>query len=140
MKNFLAVISLFFYCLTVHSTEVEVSYRCKFSDGQSTTFDNSNPVSKKSEFPELIFDKVNSSKGTARLIGNNGIVEIYSLPGSDSVHLIEQTPTGNLSIVTIFTNEKYAKMNSYPVVLSRHMGIASTPLTSQYRGSCRILK
>ena len=139
MKKFITVLSLTLISLTVQSTEVEASYRCKFSDGQSTSFDSGNPVSKKSEFPELIFDKVNSTKGTARLIGNNGIVEIYSLPGSDSVHLIEKTQTGNLSIATIFTNVKYAMSNSYPVVVSRHMGIASTPLTSQHLGLCRLL-
>lgn len=140
MKKTLAIFSLSLACFPVLSAEEEVSYRCKFIDGQSTTFESGSPVSKKSDFTELIFDKVNSSKGTARLIGNNGIVEIYSLPGSESVHLIEQTPTGNLSIATIFTNEKYAKINSFPIVLSRHMGFASTPLTSQYRGLCRILK
>lgn len=142
MPNFMLKSKFLFMsliCLSVHGNELEVTYRCKFSDGQSTDFGAGNPISKKSEFPELIFDKVNLSKRTARLIGNNGAVDIQLLAGSDSLHLVEQTPTGNLSIATIFTNVNYVKLNSYPVVISRHMSMSSSPMVSQYRGFCRIM-
>jgi hypothetical protein len=125
--------------LHTFAAEAELTFRCKFSEGQSTTFDDGSPSSKRSEFPELLFDKINVEKGTARIIGNNGAVDIVALRSSESVHLIEQTAIGNLSIATIFINEKFKKINSYPIVISRHMTISVSPHTSQHRGLCKLL-
>jgi hypothetical protein len=116
-----------------------LSFRCKFTDGQSTTFDTGSPNSKKDIFPELIFDSIDTKKMGARLIGNAGAVDISVITGQDSLHLIEKTMTGNLSIATIFVHASFVKNNSYPIVLSRHMAFSSMPLTSQYRGICKKL-
>ena len=139
MKNLLFTAVIAFASLQIYAAEVELTFRCKFSEGHSTNFDNGNPISKRSEFPDLLFDKINVEKGTARIIGNNGAVDIVAISGSESVHLIEQTAVGNLSIATIFNNEKFKKVNSFPIVISRHMTIAVSPHTSQHRGLCKLL-
>ena len=139
MKNLLLTAVIAFASLQAYAAEAELTFRCKFSEGQSTNFEDGNPSSKRSEFPELLFDKINVEKGTARIIGNNGAVDIVALRGSESVHLIEQTAIGNLSVATIFINEKFKKINSYPIVISRHMTISVSPHTSQHRGLCKLL-
>jgi hypothetical protein len=139
MNGLLLTLMIAFASLHTYAAEAELTFRCKFSEGQSTTFDDGSPSSKRSEFPDLIFDKINVEKGTARIIGNNGAVDIVAMRGSESVHLVEQTATGNLSISTIFTNEKFKKINSYPIVISRHMSIAVSPHISQHRGLCKFL-
>lgn len=121
MKKLLLTVVFLCFGLNVFAIENELTFRCKFTEGQFTNFDNGKPNSKRSEFPELVFDKINENKGTARIIGNNGAVDITAIAGGESVHLVEQTATGNLSIATIFTSKKFANVNAYPVVLSSYV-------------------
>lgn len=139
MKNLLLAAVIVFTCQHTFAAGAELTFRCKFSEGQSTNYDGGKPSSKRDEFPDLIFDKINLEKGTARIIGNNGAVDIVAKSGMESVHLIEETAFGNLSVATIYTNEKFKKINSYPIVISRHMTIFVSPHTSQHRGLCKLL-
>ena len=115
------------------------SLRCSFSDGMVTNFDNGNPKSKSdSGMPELILDQIDTKKGTARLIGNAGSETIQALQGQDSIHLLEQTMTGNLNLTTVFLKTKN-KNNLLPVVTSRHQFIVNAPFVSHYVGLCKVL-
>ena len=140
MKNLLFVAVIAFASLQTYAVGAELTFRCKFSEGQSTNYDGGKPSSKRDEFPDLLFDKINLEKGTARIIGNNAAVDIVAKSGSESVHLIEETTFGNLSIATIFTNKKFELINSFPIVISRHMTILGSAHTSQHRGLCKLLK
>jgi hypothetical protein len=117
-----------------------LTFRCNFTDGQITNFEKGIPSTKREgKFVELIFDQIDKTKQTARLIGNAGAAQIQAIEGDESIHLIEMTMSGNLNITTVFFTEKSKNTGTYPVVHSRHIKIASNPLPSQYVGLCREL-
>ena len=138
-KTLLLIITLIQFNIAYAQDNKVISLRCNFSDGMVTNFDNGNAKSKSnSSMPELIFDQIDIKKGTARLIGNAGTETIQALQGQDSIHLLEQTMTGNLNLTTVFLKTKN-KNNLLPVVTSRHQSIVDAPLVSQYVGLCKVL-
>jgi hypothetical protein len=117
-----------------------LSFRCNFTDGQITNFDKGSPITKReNKFAELIFDQIDKTKKTARLIGNAGVAQIQAIEGDESIHLVEITNSGNLNMTTIFLTDKGKSIGAFPVVHSRHIKIASSPLPSQYIGLCKEL-
>jgi hypothetical protein len=114
-----------------------LSVRCKFSDGQATDFDKGVPRAvKTNDMSELVFDQIDTKKGTARLIGNQGAGTIQVFRGMESIHLIEATESGNMNITTIYVSTKIKNQSSFPVVHSRHTNTYTGPLPSQYVGVC----
>jgi hypothetical protein len=133
---------LFIFCLLVNNSAFSqtLSFRCNFTGGQITDYDSGNPKTKRvNDFVELVYDQIDKSKSTARLIGNVGVAQVQAIEGSDSIHLIETTPFGNINITTIFFTEKSKLNGRYPVVHSRHMKSSSGPLPQQYIGLCKEL-
>ena len=123
--------------LSSHSVAQTLSVRCKFSDGQATDFDKGVPRTiKTNDMSELVFDQIDTKKGTARLIGNLGAETIQVFRGMESIHLIEATDTGNMNITTIYVSAKSKSQSTFPVVHSRHINTHSGPLPSQYVGIC----
>ena len=117
-----------------------LSFRCNFTDGIVTNFDKGNPSTKRdAKFTELVFDQIDTYKQTARLIGNVGVAQIQALEGSESIHLVEITNSGNLNMTTIYLTGKGKSIGAFPVVHSRHMNTTSSPLPSQYIGTCKEL-
>ena len=116
------------------------SFRCSFTDGFSTDF-KSNKLSSsrdKSKFTDLIFDQLDVKKNHGRMIGNAGTTDVSVINGDNSIHIIEQTPTRNMNITTIF-NPSIKNSSNYPVVHSRHINIFDEPITSQHVGLCKKL-
>jgi len=123
--------------LSLHSVAQTLSVRCKFSDGQVTDFDKGVPSTvKTNDLSELVFDQIDTKKGTARLIGNQGAGTIQVFRGMESIHLIEATDSGNMNITTIFLSTKIKSQTTFPVVHSRHVSTYTGPLPSQYVGVC----
>ena len=116
------------------------SFRCSFSDGYVTDFKTNKPVTNrdKNKFTDLTFDQLDVKKGSGRMIGNSGATDVGVINGDNSIHIIEQTKSGNMNITTIF-NPSVKNSSNYPVVHSRHVNIFDEPLTSQYVGLCRKL-
>ena len=136
-KIFLFLLSLLYVNIGFTQT---LSYRCNFTDGQITNFDKGSPSTKReNKFTELIFDQIDINKKTARLIGNAGVAQVQALEGDESIHLVEITNSGNLNMTTIFLTDKGKSIGVFPVVHSRHIKIASSPLPSQYVGLCKEL-
>jgi len=136
-KIIATLLSLF--CSTIVFSQT-LSFRCNFTDGIATNFDKGTPSTKRdAKFTELVFDQIDTSKQTARLIGNVGVAQIQALEGSESIHLVEITNSGNLNITTIYLTGKGKSIGAFPVVHSRHMNTASSPLPSQYIGLCKEL-
>ena len=48
------------------------------------------------------YDAIDLVAGTARVIGNGGSSDVVALNTGAGITLIESTPSGNLSFVTIF--------------------------------------
>ena len=118
-----------------------LSFRCNFTDGQITNFDSGVPTTKhESKFTELVYDQIDTVKKSARLIGNVGVAEVQVVEGSQLMHLVEITNSGNLNLTTIFFTDKSKLSGTYPVVHSRHLKTSTSgPLPSQYIGLCREL-
>jgi len=136
----LSLILLNLYCSTFVFSQT-LSFRCNFTDGQITNFDSGVPTTKhESKFTELVYDQIDTVKKSARLIGNVGVAEVQVVEGSQLMHLVEITSSGNLNLTTIFFTDKSKLSGTYPVVHSRHLKTsASGPLPSQYIGLCREL-
>ena len=138
MKQFYVMLISLFFCNFVFSQTL--SFRCNFIDGQITNFDKGTPTTKhESKFTELVFDQIDIVKKTARLIGNIGVAQIQVIEGIELVHLVEITNSGNLNLTTIYFTDKSKNSGNFPVVHSRHLKISSSPLPSQYVGTCREL-
>lgn len=136
-KTCLFMLSLL--CANIGFTQT-LSFRCNFTDGQITNFDKGSPNTKReNKFAELIYDQIDITKKTARLIGNAGVAKVQALEGDESIHLVEITNSGNLNMTTIFLTDKGKSIGVFPVVHSRHIKIASSPLPSQYVGLCKEL-
>ena len=133
-------IFLLFLIVIKASFAQTLSFRCNFTDGQITNFDRGSPNTKReNKFAELIYDQIDITKKTARLIGNAGVAQVQALEGDESIHLVEITNSGNLNMTTIFLTDKGKSIGAFPVVHSRHIKIASSPLPSQYVGLCKEL-
>lgn len=128
------------FCSTIVFSQT-LSFRCNFTDGQITNFDSGAPSTKhEGKFAELVFDQIDTTKKTARLIGNVGVAQVQVIEGSQLIHLVEITGTGNLNLTSIFFTDKSKLSGAYPVVHSRHLKTSSSsPLPSQYIGLCREL-
>jgi len=140
-KIIIALLSvLSFLCSTIVFSQT-LSFRCNFTDGQITNFDSGTPSTKhESRFTELVFDQIDTTKKTARLIGNVGVAEVQVIEGSQLIHLVEITGSGNLNLTSIFFTDKSKLSGAFPVVHSRHLKTSpSSPLPSQYIGLCREL-
>ena len=134
---FIAIQFLFAFLVQAETFSV----RCKFTNGQATDFDKSLPNTKKSnDMSELIFDQIDSTKNTARLVGSLGAQTVEMISGADLIHLIELTNAGNMNITTIFGTSKILSKKTFPVVHSRHIMLSSGPFPSQYLGLCDKLK
>jgi hypothetical protein len=140
-KIIIALLSvLSFLCSTIVFSQT-LSFRCNFTDGQITNFDSGAPSTKhESRFTELVFDQIDTTKKTARLIGNVGVAQVQVIEGSQLIHLVEITGSGNLNLTSIFFTDKSKLSGAFPVVHSRHLKTSpNSPLPSQYIGLCREL-
>ena len=112
--------------------------KCSFSGGVFTDFDTGRPRTKASQFPDLIFDQIQSNSDRARLIGNAGATDVLVVRGVETTNFIETTTSGNLNTTAVYRIEKSGSSAGVPVVHSRH--VASDGLIpSQYWGICREL-
>ena len=137
MKKLILIFGLMF---TASASSQTLSFRCNFTGGQITDYENGSPRTKRvNDFVELVYDQIDKSKSTARLIGNVGVAQVQAIEGNESIHLIETTPFGNINITTIFFTEKNKSNGRHPVVHSRHMKSSSGPLPQQYIGLCKEL-
>lgn len=121
------------------------SLRCKFPIYASGTWKNGEPgaeVRKAQQF-SLDIDEIDTDSGTARVTGTSGPAHVTALLTISSLHLMERTVTGTLTITTVFASEAGAR--KFRAVHSRHdylpmslPGFVSEPSVSQNYGECEI--
>ena len=87
----------------------------------------------------VVFDSIDLEKGTARVIGNNGATDVSAKRTPQGVTFIEITPVGNVVIDTVFAKFKQGT-SEFICVESRHNDGLSSPIPSQYHGTCKILE
>lgn len=85
---------------------------------------------------KLTITNLNEQAGTAQVIGNVGTAEVLFTRLGEQMQFFEQTPAGNLTLLTVYTPPEAGK--PLPAAYSRH--ILATPANvsiSQYAGSCQ---
>lgn len=91
----------------------------------------------------LEIDEIDTDSGTARVTGTSGATHVTALLTISSLHFMERTVTGTLTVTTVFASEGNAK--TFRAVHSRHdylpmslPGFVSEPSVSQNYGECQI--
>jgi hypothetical protein len=85
------------------------------------------------------YDAINLTKGTARIIANQGAGDLDAWWGGGSLWLSERTPVGNLVVTTVFP--QYAPgTNEFVVLESRHSFVGTTALGESTYGTCKVLE
>lgn len=113
------------------------SLKCEFPTSATSDWQKDVPKPKIEKGQKFSFhiDGINTSKGTARIIGNAGAEDLMVVSTQESIHFLETTPSGNLNITTVF--DARTKDGRYKAVHSRHMTTMGGPLPSQAYGFCR---
>jgi hypothetical protein len=123
------------------------SFKCKFPVYAVGSWKNGEPkgeIRQTQEFT-LDIDEIDTDSGTARVTGTSGPTHVIALLTISSLHFMERTVTGTLTITTVFSGEPGAK--KFRAVHSRHdylpmslPGYVSEPSVSQNYGECEALK
>jgi len=79
---------------------------------------------------KLVFEDLDYNNNSGRMVGENGSAEV-GLITTSNINIIEVTPSGNMTVTTIFLNPK----NTYNAVHSRHIDMFGA-VVSQYYGIC----
>jgi len=118
------------------------SFKCNFENGYFAFWENGKLKSEITKDPlSLIFDSIDYTNSTARLIGNQGSSDIIVTFTVGGVTFIEKTGSGSFISTTINfprVNDKNL-IDQYFAVHSRHIAtILGAPMSSQYYGQCKI--
>jgi hypothetical protein len=115
---------------------------CTFSSSAVGSWKTGAPESQlKPEQSVLEFDSIDAQEGTARIVGSSS--DITALLTANSLHFLDRSFLGNLTITTVFSLE--SSKGKYAAVRSRHdylpqriPGLVSDPTVVQYYGVCEV--
>jgi hypothetical protein len=119
------------------------SLKCKFPIYTVGSWKNGEAKAevKQAQQFNLEIDEIDADGGTARVTGTSGPTHVTALLTISSLHFVERTVTGTLTITTVFASEGGAR--KFRAVHSRHdylpmslPGYVSEPSVSQNYGEC----
>ncbi len=117
------------------------SMRCHFDKGSFGEWANGVvSVKEARDLLVLVFDSIDLTAQTARLIGNVGAEDVIALAAIPGVTFIEQTPKGSFNFTTVFATAPTEGSQEFVAVTSRHMALTFSLLPSQRHGTCRLLE
>ena len=118
------------------------SLRCTFTATVATWIRSGRrTVEDKSEKGEAVYDNIDLTKGTARIVSNGGASDVVAwVEGSfGSLWFRERAPSGNEITTTIFP--MYAEgTNEFVLLEARHSFVGQIGLGQESFGTCKILK
>jgi hypothetical protein len=121
------------------------SLKCRFPVYSVGSWKNGEPKAEVRQAQEFSFDidEIDADGGTARVTGTSGPTHVIALLTISSLHFMERTVTGTLTITTVFSSESPAR--KFRAVHSRHdylpmslPGYVSEPSVSQNYGECEV--
>jgi hypothetical protein len=121
--------------------------KCRFPVYSVGSWKNGAPAAEIRQGQEFTIDvdEIDTDSGTARVTGTAGATHVTALLTISSLHFMERTVTGTLTITTVFASEGGAK--KFRAVHSRHdylpmslPGYVSEPSVSQNYGECETTK
>ena len=115
--------------------------RCALPFGAMARWDSGKPRISQSG-PDanfiLIFESIDHTRGTARLIGNQATSNVMAFHTPAGLHFIEQTNFGSVMITSVFPR---LTSDGFMAVHSRHLAtLAGQPIPSQAYGTCKVLE
>jgi hypothetical protein len=146
------VVSGFSLTLVAQSTDKNPlasvkSLKCRFPVYTVGSWKNGEPKAEVRQAQQfsLDIDEIDTDSGTARVTGTSGPTHVTALLTISSLHFMERTVTGTLTITTVFASETSPR--KYRAVHSRHdylpmslPGYTSEPSVSQNYGECEAVK
>src|SRR5262245_7298840 len=123
------------------------SLKCRFPVYSVGSWKNGTPAAEIRQGQEfsIEIDEIDTDSGTARVTGTAGPTHVTALLTISSLHFMERTVTGTLTITTVFASEGGAR--KFRAVHSRHdylpmslPGYVSEPSVSQNYGECEAVK
>jgi hypothetical protein len=121
------------------------SLKCRFPVYTVGSWKNGEPKAEVRQAQEfsLDIDEIDTDGGVARVSGTSGPTHVTALLTISSLHFMERTVTGTLTITTVFASETVPR--KYRAVHSRHdylpmslPGFVSEPSVSQNYGECEV--
>jgi hypothetical protein len=121
------------------------SLKCRFPVYSTGSWKNGEPKAevKQGQQFTLDIDEIDTDGGTARVTATAGPTHVTALLTISSLHFVERTVTGTLTVTTVFASEGNVK--TYRAVHSRHdylplslPGYVSEPSVSQNYGECEV--
>lgn len=119
------------------------TFRCRFEVGTAqdiSTYGRGDVMTDARGFDEeIVFDSIDREKGTARMIGNVGSADLAVIGDSDTLSLVEITPSGNVMVTAILSALRRTEGTSdvFQAVHSRTMTLLQQANASQFVGECR---
>lgn len=117
------------------------SLRCELGLGYAGAWQNGVFKIEKGEWSKsaaIVFDSVDLKKGTARMLGNAGAVDVIVITTAAGLTFIEKTVGGWMTMMTVFSSP-LSNDGEFVCAYSRHTALGSTSVSSQYHGTCKIL-
>ncbi len=123
------------------------SLKCRFPVYSVGNWKNGAPAAEVRQGQEfsLEIDEIDTDSGTARVTGTAGPTEVTALLTISSLHFMERTVTGTLTVTTVFASQGPGRR--FRAVHSRHdylplslPGYVSEPNVSQNYGECEVVK
>jgi hypothetical protein len=117
------------------------SLRCTFTSSVNTWVRSGHRSTENtSEKGGAVYDDIDVTKGTARIIGNIGAADvIVRLDRAGGLWIQERTPSGNEVVTTVFP--MYAEgTDNFVVLESRHSMVGQTILGEESFGTCKIME
>ena len=121
--------------------------KCRFTIYSSGSWKNGEPQAqiRQPEQLSIEVDEIDTDSGSARVTGTSGPSDVVSLLTVSSLHFMERSVTGTLTITTVFVGDANAK--TFRAVHARHdylpmslPGFTSEPSVSQHYGTCEATK
>lgn len=117
------------------------SLHCVFASGYQTSWASGTAVSEQTKFSTsdepMIFYAIDTSKQTAKVMGNAGSDEVLAFATTSGITFLETTPNGNVNVTTVFATYKKTT-EEFPCVHSRHLLMPTAPFPSQFHGTCTV--
>ena len=120
---------------------------CVFPVSVETAWQNGEPrpeIAHRGDALALTFDQIDAQGGSARMSGGAfGPADIVAQLAGNSLHFLESSPTGSLSVTTVFGRRspdgKLAAVYTRTEYLPTNMaGVVREPAVSQHYGSCDV--
>lgn len=120
--------------LSSAAADIPKALVCSFTgSGFSSLEDGSFQTKRTGDQLSITYASINPTGGTAQVIGNAGAADVLLMAEKSSLHFLERTGSGNLTLTTVYLA---GSSQRFRAVHSRHVGTGERPLVSQYLGNC----